>query len=376
MFVSYAQNFEDVILWRALKHVGHGFYIDIGAQDPVQDSVSLAFYQQNWRGVHVEPASAYAEALRKARPDETVIESVIGTYSESTEFYEIAGSGLSTADPQMATRFAAEGWHPRRRTVKAMALATLLDSYEDRDIHWLKIDVEGSELAVIKSWSPSTIRPWIVVVESIDPITREHKHAIWENDLVTLGYQFAYFDGLNRFYVHETKTELRAYFGIGPNIFDGFAVSESKSFGFALREPMSVPEQRELTLNAKLDLAMAQLTSANIELAVQRDRLNAMLASTSWQLTRPMRLVSRAFSVIRKDPAMFMQMVRRVLVAPFQTHSSITKQILETRANSASPMSPRSLQWSEADLASARASLSVQAQMVFDDLVAHRTGKN
>ncbi len=35
MFISHAQNFEDVILWRALKHVQNGFYIDVGAQDPV-----------------------------------------------------------------------------------------------------------------------------------------------------------------------------------------------------------------------------------------------------------------------------------------------------------------------------------------------------
>jgi len=47
-FVSYAQNFEDVILWRALKHVGRGFYIDLGAQDPVIDSISLAFYEHGW----------------------------------------------------------------------------------------------------------------------------------------------------------------------------------------------------------------------------------------------------------------------------------------------------------------------------------------
>ena len=47
---SYAQNFEDVILWRALEHVERGFYIDIGAQDPVVDSVSLAFYERGLAG--------------------------------------------------------------------------------------------------------------------------------------------------------------------------------------------------------------------------------------------------------------------------------------------------------------------------------------
>ena len=40
MFTSYAQNFEDVMLWRALKHVQKGTYVDVGAQHPVIDSVS------------------------------------------------------------------------------------------------------------------------------------------------------------------------------------------------------------------------------------------------------------------------------------------------------------------------------------------------
>jgi hypothetical protein len=30
-FISYAQNYEDVMLWRALKDVSNGFWIDDGA---------------------------------------------------------------------------------------------------------------------------------------------------------------------------------------------------------------------------------------------------------------------------------------------------------------------------------------------------------
>jgi hypothetical protein len=40
---SYAQNFEDVMLWRALGHIENGFYIDIGAFDPSVDSVGKGF---------------------------------------------------------------------------------------------------------------------------------------------------------------------------------------------------------------------------------------------------------------------------------------------------------------------------------------------
>ena len=36
-FESSAQNFEDVMLYRALGDVETGFYIDVGAQDPIID---------------------------------------------------------------------------------------------------------------------------------------------------------------------------------------------------------------------------------------------------------------------------------------------------------------------------------------------------
>jgi len=52
-YIYYAQNFEDVMLWRALKHIKNGFYIDIGAWDPVIDSVSNLFYENGWRGINV-----------------------------------------------------------------------------------------------------------------------------------------------------------------------------------------------------------------------------------------------------------------------------------------------------------------------------------
>jgi hypothetical protein len=50
---SRAQAREDVILDHALRGVKHGFYIDVGAQDPVVDSVTKAFYEGGWRGINI-----------------------------------------------------------------------------------------------------------------------------------------------------------------------------------------------------------------------------------------------------------------------------------------------------------------------------------
>jgi hypothetical protein len=49
-FISYAQNYEDVMLWRALKHIDRGFYIDVGANDTDHDTMTKAFYERGWRG--------------------------------------------------------------------------------------------------------------------------------------------------------------------------------------------------------------------------------------------------------------------------------------------------------------------------------------
>jgi hypothetical protein len=51
--ISYAQNAEDVLLWRALGAVQDGFYIDVGANDPQEGSVTKLFYDAGWHGINV-----------------------------------------------------------------------------------------------------------------------------------------------------------------------------------------------------------------------------------------------------------------------------------------------------------------------------------
>ncbi|TIN31109.1 MAG: FkbM family methyltransferase [Mesorhizobium sp.] len=242
MITSYAQNFEDVILWRALKSVEHGFYIDIGAQDPVEDSVSLSFYERGWRGVHVEPTAAYAAKIRDARPDEEVIEAAIGTGTGLLTLHEFPGTGLSTGDPAIAEQHVEAGFEMKEIPVPLVSLQDLLDRHAEREVHWLKIDVEGMESAVIESWGSSAVRPWIVVVESTLPLSTEKSHDEWQPHLKGLGYEFVYFDGLNRFYVSEEHPELKDSFGPGPNHFDQFVFPASST------SDMLAPMRQELAV--------------------------------------------------------------------------------------------------------------------------------
>lgn len=224
--ISYAQNFEDVILWRALNTVSNGRYLDIGGQDPVIDSVSKAFYDAGWRGVHVEPVPEYAEKILQFRPDEKVHEVAIDISNGVIEFYNFVNTGLSTGISSIADKHKQEGLAAQIIEVKTKTLSYILDSMGPEDIHWMKVDVEGMEKSVLGSWGDAIARPWIVVVESTKPNNPEEGDLSWEKDLFARRYSFVYFDALNRFYLHESHKELADFFGCGPNVFDNFQLTE------------------------------------------------------------------------------------------------------------------------------------------------------
>jgi len=50
-FLSFTRNREDVLIARALQHVAGGFYVDVGAYQPVVDSNTYVLYQRGWRGI-------------------------------------------------------------------------------------------------------------------------------------------------------------------------------------------------------------------------------------------------------------------------------------------------------------------------------------
>jgi FkbM family methyltransferase len=226
-FISYAQNFEDVMLWRALKHIDRGFYIDVGANDPDQESVTKAFYEQGWRGINVEPVPQWFERLEKARPRDINLQLALGAEPGEITLYEIPDTGLSTAEKKFVERHEAErGYQSHELRVKMDTLSTVCEKFHLAPIHFLKVDVEGAEKAVFQGTDFGKIRPWIILVEATLPNSQEESYSDWEPLLLNAGYEYAYFDGLNRYYVAGEHENLKAAFNMPPNVFDEFVRSD------------------------------------------------------------------------------------------------------------------------------------------------------
>jgi FkbM family methyltransferase len=232
---SRAQNFEDVMLWRAVGGVETGFFIDVGAQHPIKDSVSKIFSEKGWRGIHVEPTPEYANMLREDRPGETVISAAISARTGTINFFAITDTGLSTGDRDIAEAHAVAGHPYREITVPTLSLDDLLALAPSDDIHWLKIDVEGMEQDVLESWRLSPRRPWVVLIEANLPGSRVPSHERWEELILAKGYHPTYYDGLNRFYVSDEHPELDRNFELPPNIFDGFQFDPSSDHAILIQ---------------------------------------------------------------------------------------------------------------------------------------------
>ena len=148
MMITYAQNREDVLLQRVFPKDHEGFYIDVGANDPVHDSVTKHFSLRGWRGITIEPHPELHRALRDDRPNDVNLNVGASDRHATLEFLEcVSNSGLSTFSPSMAEIWRRDdGLEFVARSVPVRPLAAILDEHaEGRTIDFLKIDAEAQD---------------------------------------------------------------------------------------------------------------------------------------------------------------------------------------------------------------------------------------
>ena len=214
---------------------GPGFWVDVGAGDPVLDSVTAAFAERGWRGVNVEPLAREYGRLCAARPADANLRVALGaTPGLGTLFVEPADQGerpgadvpidrgASTMVPELAARYRAAGQKFTPIEVPISTLAQVVADHVGGPVDFLKVDVEGFEREVLAGADWSRFRPRVVVMEATVPKSDEPAHEAWEPMLFEVGYRFAMFDGLNRFYAHADEPALLERLAIPANVFDDF----------------------------------------------------------------------------------------------------------------------------------------------------------
>jgi FkbM family methyltransferase len=229
-FVSYAPNHQDVVLARALRPEERtGFWIDVGAGQPVTGSVTAAFADLGWHGLNIEPLEREYKALCQARPRDDNLRLALGEAPGLGKLFVGPSERrrASTLSSEAADRHRAQGHDFRPVEVTVSTLADIVAQHVSGPVDFLNVDVEGSQHDVLAGADWSRFHPRIVVVTSTETDSGEPAHANWEPLLTDAGYRLVLFDGVNRFYARaDDDPTFLAALAAPPNALDDFVPYE------------------------------------------------------------------------------------------------------------------------------------------------------
>jgi FkbM family methyltransferase len=201
--ITYAQYNEDIILRALLGSVKKGYYIDVGANHPVIDSVTKYFYDEGWSGINIEPIPRLHKEFVKDRKRDVNLQCGLGDKHGELMLREyIDRPGHSTFDAKRKNE--QEGsLESIDYIVPVITLNEVFDKYvKGERVDFIKIDVEGFESNVVKGNNWDENRPIVICIET------NHSDRSWERIIKGCGYNLFIGDGLNEYYIAKESEKL------------------------------------------------------------------------------------------------------------------------------------------------------------------------
>lgn len=204
-----SQYGEDVLLWKFFHGKRDGFYIEVGAYDGVGFSNTYFFEAIGWSGILIEPTPEFYDRCVVSRPYSRILNVVIGDGVTPEMRFSIAegSSGIGTLsyagdNSAQLERIKREGGTVTTTRIPAYSLNEILKAHQG-PIDFISIDVEGSEMDVLRGFDLGKFRPRVLVIEDnsngADARARE-----W---LFGCDYEERFRCEHNVFYTHKTEAE-------------------------------------------------------------------------------------------------------------------------------------------------------------------------
>lgn len=227
----YSQNLEDLYLWRLFCNQDKGFYIDAGAWDPEQDSVTKIFYDQGWSGINIEPVIEHHKRLADSRGRDINLQLAVSDKPGTKDITTYGRSGLHSFNDYTVSEIQEDFKQTsRKQTAQVVTLEEVILTYCDQGIDFLKLDIEGEEEKAIQGANleqlPPCRLPKVILLEATRPNSRlsSPSRKGYTELLASTGYKRFFFDGLNDYFCREIDHKEFSLKSVPPNIFDGFPV--------------------------------------------------------------------------------------------------------------------------------------------------------
>ena len=167
--ISYSYGGIDSLILDIFKNQKNGFYLDIGCGHPIKNNNTYLLNKKGWRGINIDLDEENIDLFNSYRKKDVNLATAVSDKEGETDLYFYHNkSALNTiskvnADFQKAKVSAI-------KKIKTQTINKIIENspFKDRKIDFLSVDVEGSELAILKNFDFAKYSPKVIVVEYLD----------------------------------------------------------------------------------------------------------------------------------------------------------------------------------------------------------------
>ena len=221
--ISFSSHFEDLIIKRIFPKSKSFFYVDVGANSPFINSNTAMFYLNGSYGINIDAQEKIINELNIYRKKDKNILSLVHSSETMLDFnyHQIPSRSSSSKEFIRLSKIGVNKSGGRTKILKKKTntLNNILDENNcPNKFNLLNIDVEGSELDVLRGLNLKKYKPKLIVVETSPPYDLKKKlKKNFRNDnrkifnyLKKFGYIVLYFDRVNTWFCK--KTSYKSYF--------------------------------------------------------------------------------------------------------------------------------------------------------------------
>ena len=167
--ISYSYGGVDSLILNIFKNQKNGFYLDIGCGHPIKNNNTYLLNKKGWSGINIDLDEENINLFNSyRRKDMNLATAISDKEGEADLYYYHSKSALNTISKQNADFQKAKVSVIRK--VRTQMIDKILDNspYKGKKIDFLSVDVEGSELSILKNFDFKKYLPKVIVVEYLD----------------------------------------------------------------------------------------------------------------------------------------------------------------------------------------------------------------
>ena len=167
--ISYSYGGIDSLILKIFKNQKKGFYLDIGCGHPIKNNNTYLLNKKGWGGMNIDLDKDNIDLFNSYRKNDVNLTiAVSDKEGEADLFFYHSKSALNTISKQNADFQKADVSEIKK--IKTQTINNIIENspYKDKKIDFLSIDVEGSELSILKNFNFRKYSPKVIVVEYLD----------------------------------------------------------------------------------------------------------------------------------------------------------------------------------------------------------------